>query len=457
MWTPTRSRSASPQASRCSARSNATPAPGAAPGDFLYTPASNSNAPDSFSFLVEDGHGGSAQGSVALAITPVDDIPIVTPVQLTVPEHGTLPITLTGVDPDWELLTLEPIPGSGPAHGTLTGSSPDYLYTPNATFPPTNTASGFDTFQYRAFDPSGDASAPAFVTIQVTPVDDPPIAHSGEIDTAEDTAIAFVVSATDEENEPLAYEVQHPPQHGALTGAGPTFIYAPSANFFGDDSFTFIAIDGADPSALPSALATVTLHVNSRNDAPVAHAQGVITTEDTPVLITLGASDVDHDQLTFLVPRPLENGESFAPQHGTLSPTEDPKVWLYTPALNRTEVDQFTFQVRDPSGATSEAVVSIVVTPINDYPVATPLTLAVDEDQPLALTLSGVDVDDFELTYEVIEGTGLTLGTLTGTCAIARLSKADPISPERTSSTSSLSTACSSSPLPRASALPCAR
>ena len=177
--------------------------PGAAPGDFLYTPASNNNAPDSFIFLVEDGYGGSAQGSVAIAITPVDDVPIVAPLQLTVPEHGTLPITLTGVDPDWELLTLEPVPGSGPAHGTLTGSSPDYFYTPDATFPPTNTASGLDTFQYRAFDPSGDASAPALVTIQVTPVDDAPVAHSGEIETAEDTAIALIVSASDEENEPL--------------------------------------------------------------------------------------------------------------------------------------------------------------------------------------------------------------------------------------------------------------
>jgi hypothetical protein len=86
-----------------------------------------------------------------------------------------------------------------------------------------------------------------------------------------------------------------------------------------------------------------------------------------------------------------------------------------TPTLNSTEADQFTFQVRDPAGEISEAVVSIVVAPINDFPVATPLTVSVDEDQPLALTLSGVDVDDFELTYRVIEGTGLAIGTLTGT------------------------------------------
>jgi VCBS repeat-containing protein len=45
-----------------------------------------------------------------------------------------------------------------------------------------------------------------------------------------------------------------------------SFTYVPNADFFGTDTFTYIATDGVNDSAP----ATVTINVTPENDAPVA-------------------------------------------------------------------------------------------------------------------------------------------------------------------------------------------
>ncbi len=76
-----------------------------------------------------------------------------------------------------------------------------------------------------------------------------------------------------------------------------SFSYTPAANFFGSDSFTYRAFDGTDYSNT----ATVTITVNPVNDAPVADAQSVATKVNTPLDVTLSASDVELDPLTYIV------------------------------------------------------------------------------------------------------------------------------------------------------------
>lgn len=94
-------------------------------------------------------------GGLAPNRTPVADDQA-----LTVVQGGSLPITLTGSDPDGDSLTFTL--GDQPLHGTLTGSGAKLTYTPQADF------SGTDTFGFKA-DDGKSASDEGRITIQVTP------------------------------------------------------------------------------------------------------------------------------------------------------------------------------------------------------------------------------------------------------------------------------------------------
>src|SRR4029078_711807 len=107
----------------------------------------------------------------------------------------------------------------------------------------------------------------------------------------------------------LAYAVVQPPAHGTLGGTAPGLTYTPAANYNGPDRFTFKVNDGQ----LDSNVATVSITVRPVNDAPGANDQTVATDEDTPLAITLTASDIEGDALTYTVLTP--------PAHGTLSGT----------------------------------------------------------------------------------------------------------------------------------------
>ena len=65
--------------------------------------------------------------------------------------------------------------------------------------------------------------------------------------------------------------------------------YTPAANFNGLDNFRFTVSDGQATSNI----ATVFITVNNVNDAPTVAGITASTNEDTPVIITLRASDID--------------------------------------------------------------------------------------------------------------------------------------------------------------------
>src|SRR5204863_2768227 len=112
-----------------------------------------------------------------------------------------------------------------------------------------------------------------------------------------------------------------------------------------------------------SNLATVSITVNAVNDAPVASSQAVITDEDTAKVITLGASDVEGSPLTYAI--------GTGPAHGTLSGTA-PNL-TYTPAANYNGPDSFTFKAEDGELVWNIAIVTIMITAVNDAPVANDL------------------------------------------------------------------------------------
>lgn len=104
------------------------------------------------------------------------------------------------------------------------------------------------------------------------------------------------------------------------------------------------------------------------NYAPRANDDDVTTPEDTPLIFSPLANDVEldggsFDLASFTIVTPTTNGTlSYNPATGMVT---------YTPNLNYFGPDMFTYTVRDNQGAISRvATVNITVTSVNDPPVA---------------------------------------------------------------------------------------
>ena len=151
-------------------------------------------------------------------------------------------------DADGDMLTYSVV--AGPAHGALSGVAPNLTYTPAANY------NGADSFTFKANDGTVDSSA-ATVSLTITAVNDAPVAADQAVTTAEDTAKAIVLTASDVDGDALTYAIVVGPAHGALSGVAPTVTYTPAANYNGPDSFTFKANDGT----VDSAIATVAVKI----------------------------------------------------------------------------------------------------------------------------------------------------------------------------------------------------
>ncbi|HSK62871.1 MAG TPA: DNA/RNA non-specific endonuclease, partial [Pyrinomonadaceae bacterium] len=135
-----------------------SPANGALSGvgpTFTYTPAANFHGADSFTFRVNDGTNDSNISTVNITVNPVNDVPTADSQSVTTNSNTAVSITLTGNDLETTVANLTFEVTVSPAHGTLSGSSANVTYTPNANY------SGPDSFKFTVRDTGDAAAAPA--------------------------------------------------------------------------------------------------------------------------------------------------------------------------------------------------------------------------------------------------------------------------------------------------------
>ena len=145
------------------------------------------------------------------------------------------------------------------------------------------------------------------------------------------------------------------------------------------------------------------------NTPPVADPQNLTTPQDTPLDITLTATDAETpSQLTYIV--------TIAPLFGAISGNPSPPNIRYTPDAGFYGLDDFGFTVTDPGGLTDSAAITISVTqaiPPNTPPHAVDRSLTTPQDTPLAVTLTGIDAETpLSLTFLVT--IGAVHGAVTG-------------------------------------------
>ncbi len=129
---------------------------GTAP-NLTYTPNANFNGTDSFTFVANDGTLDSAAATVSVTVNPVNDAPVANTQSVTTDQGVASPVTLTGSDVDGD--TLSYAVATVPANGTLSGTAPNLVYTPNAGF------NGADSFTFTVNDGTVDSAA---ATVDIT-------------------------------------------------------------------------------------------------------------------------------------------------------------------------------------------------------------------------------------------------------------------------------------------------
>jgi len=186
--------------------------------------------------------------------------PTATPQSITLAENTSTNITLTGSDPQGKALTYALL--TVPTHGTVSGTPPSVTYKPATNY------FGSDSFTFDVNNGTTN-SAPATISLTVSPVYYLPTAFGQSLTNLENAALPVTLTGSDPEGYALAYSVVAQPTHGTLSGTAPSLSYLPATNYYGSDAFTFRVNDGVSNS--PVATISIT---NRAVDYPPVVAAG---------------------------------------------------------------------------------------------------------------------------------------------------------------------------------------
>lgn len=369
-------------------------------GKVRYAPVANYYGADTITYTVSDLTGLTASTTVTIAVLNVGDAPLAAADSAQLDEGGSILVDVLSNDTDSDNLApplnlgLEVSGVTQGAHGTVSIESGKVRYTPAPDF------YGIDGFTYTVIDPTG-RSGSANVAITVANVDDQPIAVADSAQLTEDSPILIDVLANDTDADNLA-----PPLNLGLTIAAVTqgthgtvsiesgkVRYAPQANFYGVDSFSYSAQDGTGLISTN----VVSVAVVNANDAPSAVEDAVSLVEDSSILVDVLLNDLDVDNLS----EPLNAGLTVTgvglAGHGTVT-IEAGRV-RYQPQFNFSGKDFFQYTISDPAGATSVAAVKVSVEPVNDTPTAVDDSAEVTQDGTILVDVlaNDFDVDNVDL------------------------------------------------------------
>jgi len=368
--------------------------------DVTYSPAADYNGTDSFSYTVSDGNGGTATANVSVTINAANDTPVAADDSATTDEDTPATIDVLGNDSDVDNDTLTVSAVTQGAHGSVVNNGTDVTYSPAADY------NGTDSFSYTVSDGHG-GTATANVSVTINAVNDNPVAADDSATTDEDTPATIDVRSNDSDvdNDTLTVSAVTQGAHGSVVNNGTDVTYSPAADYNGTDSFSYTVSDGHGGTAT----ANVSVTINAVNDNPVAVNDAASTNEDNSATIDVVANDTDVDGDA----RSLASVGTAS--HGSVSIVSGKA--FYSPAANYNGSDSFTYVVSDGHGGQATGNVSVTVNPVNDAPTANSQSVATAYNTPVAITLTGSDVETAPANLIYIVTVSPSHGVLTGTGA----------------------------------------
>src|SRR5690554_6756942 len=378
-------------------------------GSYVYTPALNFTGTDSVDYTITDG---SLTDTTTLTITvsPVNDAPVLsfTNTLTNIAENsamaGMVVTDANATDAEGEMLTyslnnMDGYYSIDPATGivTLTQAGADWV----------NAGNDLPAVSVTVTDGTTPVTGTAAMPL-TSLVNDAPVAMNDAISIVEDTIFTSTVSLlandSDEESAITVIAGTYTTAQGGTISIATdgSYTYTPALNFTGTDSVDYTITDGSLTDT-----ATLTITVSPVNDAPVAVDDAISIAEDTVFTSTVSllANDSDVDSSFTAVA-----GTYTTAQGGTIVIAADGQ-YVYTPKANFNGTDTVDYTITDGS-LTDTGTLTIVVTPVNDAPVANPDTATVVEDTLTTINVLGNDTDAEMDTLTVTAATALH-GTVT--------------------------------------------
>jgi len=315
-----------------------------------YAPAPGFSGTDRFTYVVSDGHGGTATAAVTVTVTPQPNRPPVAVDDAATTAFATpvaINVLANDSDPDGDPLAISGV--TTPANGSVSASGGTITYTPANGF------SGIDRFTYTIDDGRGGvATANVTVTVGARP-DQPPVAVDDVATTISGTPVTINVltNDSDPDGDPLTLQSVTAPTLGTAVISGNAILYTPPAGVVGTDNFSYTINDGRGGTATANVTVTIT---PPPNRPPVAVDDATTTAFATPVTIDAIAndSDPDGDALTIV--------SVSAPIGGTA--TINNNRIDYAPSRAFTGLDTFTYTISDGHAHTATATITVDVLPI---------------------------------------------------------------------------------------------
>ncbi|TOO25535.1 tandem-95 repeat protein, partial [Vibrio parahaemolyticus] len=330
-------------------------------GIATISPTADWNGSETLTFTATDPSGESISQRVDFTVASVADI---VADKATVVEDTPTIIKVLGNDTfegDGKVVSLDA--NNGPANGTVS-VNPDgsVTYTPNDNY------HGTDSFTYIVT--SGGVSESTTVSVDVTPVNDAPVAKDDIATTQEDTVVTIDVlpNDTDVDGDKLSIQSATVPEaQGKVEIVDGKLVFTPAENFNGDAEITYTVTDGQLTDE-----AKVTVTVNPVNDAPTIKVDAVesitedaVSTDTVVATLTVRDTDTSEDQLTVS----LENNSN---GYFVLVGDEVKLTQAGVDAVNNDELNlkdlTISASVSDGVNPTASDSDSLVVNRVNDAP-----------------------------------------------------------------------------------------
>lgn len=214
--------------------------------EVVYTPNTDYNGVDSFTFEVNDGVADSDIATVTVTVNPVNDAPEAGNDSGTTPEDIPLFIdtsTLLSNDTDIDGDTLLIISVENPTNGLVELLESIIVFTPSVNF------NGAASFDYTISDGNGGIDV-ATVDINVVPVNDAPIAGADTIETEINTEVNIPITTllsndTDIDGDTLLITEVSNPTNGQVSISELDIIFVPDIDFTGIAGFDYVLSDGS--------------------------------------------------------------------------------------------------------------------------------------------------------------------------------------------------------------------